>query len=107
MGNKEKLREIIVDNNFLATDAGQRFKDMYGVNYLAVISFAGRSRKHKSWEMSSGQYVTHLVIDCWGEIRVVLGDEDTDDLPTNLGRSKSIDFFTDAETKEWVTLLDW
>jgi hypothetical protein len=46
---KQKIKEIILDNNYFDTLAGQRFKEWNDIDrYSAVISFSGRSKEQKS-----------------------------------------------------------
>lgn len=108
----EKLKDIILDNNYFDTLAGQRFVEWNGIkNITAVISFSGRSKKQQCYRLTSESdsdaiYVTHLYVDRWGEVKVQLGSEDTDDFNTILHPSGiPIENFDDDILEEWVELL--
>ena len=114
MGLTEKLKNIILDNNYFDTLAGQRFVEWNDIkNIIAVISFSGRSKKRESYKLSSDSdsdvvYVTHLYIDRWGNVKVQLGDEDTDDFSSILIPSdEPIENFDDDTLREWIELLTW
>ena len=106
---KQKIKEIILENNYFDTLAGQRFKEWNGINNItAVISFAGRSKKHESYVMFTYDvvYVTHLMLDKYGNILVQESKEDTDDFSEILRpNAEPITNFKDEVLKEWVELL--
>lgn len=68
-----KIKDIILENNYFDTLAGQKFVEWNDIkNITAVISFSGRSKNRESYKLSSDSdsdvvYVTHLYIDRWGE----------------------------------------
>lgn len=112
MNNVEKLKEIILENNYFNTLAGERFRDWNGItNITAVISFSGRSKNQECYQLSTGSdsdgiFVTHLYVDRFGDVKVQLGSEDTDDFsvilhPTN----EPIEHFDTATINEWINLL--
>lgn len=108
MKNIEKLKEIILDNNYFNTLAGQRFREWNGIDcYLAVISFPGRSTERKSYELDKNSYVTHLMMDKSGVVRVQICDEDTDDFSVILhtGNTRPVTDFSETYLEEWVELL--
>lgn len=107
-----KLKEIILDNNYFDTLAGQRFVEWNGIKDIAaVISFSGRSKKQQCYRLTSESdsesiYVTHLYVDRWGEVKVQLGSEDTDDINVILHPGGiPIENFDDDILEEWVELL--
>lgn len=110
----QKIKDIILENNYFDTLAGQRFVEWNDVkNIAAVIAFSGRSRKRESYKLTSGSesddvYVTHLYVDRFGEVKVQLCTEDTDDFnlilcPSNI----PVEQFDDETLEEWVNLLTW
>lgn len=110
----QKIKDIILENNYFDTLAGQRFVEWNDVkNIAAVIAFSGRSRKRESYKLTSGSesddvYVTHLYADRFGEVKVQLCTEDTDDFnlilcPSNI----PVEQFDDDILEEWVNLLTW
>lgn len=104
----EKLKEIILDNNYFDTLAGQRFKEWNDINmYTAVISFSGRSKEQKSYELDKRAYVSHLMLDKYGNILVQISQEDTDDFSVILcpGNTRPVTDFSENCLKEWVELL--
>lgn len=109
----EKIRQIILDNNFLDTEAGQRFVEWNRINDIqAVISFSGRSKNQQCYRITASSdsdslYVTHLYIDRWGDIKVQLGSEDTDDFAGLLYHpsNEPITNFDPETIKEWISLL--
>lgn len=108
----EKLKEIILDNNYFDTLAGQRFVEWNDIkNITAVISFSGRSKKQQCYRLTSESdsdiiYVTHLYVDKYGNVKVQLGSEDTDDINVILHPSGiPIENFDDDILEEWVDLL--
>ena len=104
----EKLKEIILDNNYFDTLAGQRFKEWNDIDrYSAVISFSGRSKEQKSYELDKDSYVTHLMLDKYGNILVQISDEDTDDFSVILrpGNTRPVTDFSENYLEEWVELL--
>lgn len=115
MNMVNKIKEIILDNNYFDTLAGQRFKEWNDIkNITAVISFSGRSKNRESYPLTlwsdsdDVNYVTHLYIDKWGDVKVQLGDEDTDDFNAILMPSDiPIENFDDDILEEWVKLLTW
>ena len=107
-----KLKDIILDNNYFDTLAGQRFVEWNGIKDIAaVISFSGRSKKQQCYRLTSESdsdaiYVTHLYVDRWGEVKVQLGSEYTDDINVILHPSGiPIENFDDDILEEWVELL--
>ena len=109
-----KIKDIILENNYFVTLAGQKFVEWNDIkNIIAVISFSGRSKKRESYKLSSDSdsdavYVTHLYIDRWGNVKVQLGDEDTDDFSSILIPSdEPIENFDDDTLREWIELLTW
>ena len=112
MGLTEKLKDIILDNNYFDTLAGQKFVEWNDIkNITAVISFSGRSKNRESYRLTSESdsetiYVTHLYIDKWGNVKVQIGDEDTDDFNAILHPSGiPVESFDDDILEEWVNLL--
>lgn len=108
----EKIKNIILDNNYFDTLGGQRFMEWNEIRDVqAVISFGGRSKKRESYRLSSPSdsealYVTHLYIDRWGEVRVQLSNEDSDDMSFLLKpEGERIETFDDDTIREWVSLL--
>ena len=109
-----KLKDIILENNYFDTLAGQKFVEWNDIkNITAVISFSGRSKNRESYKLSSNSdsdvvYVTHLYIDRWGNVKVQLGDEDTDDFSSILTPSdEPIENYDDDTLREWIKLLTW
>ena len=109
-----KIKDIILENNYFVTLAGQKFVEWNDIkNITAVISFSGRSKNRESYKLSSDSdsdvvYVTHLYIDRWGNVKVQLGDEDTDDFSSILIPSdEPIENFDDDTLREWIELLTW
>lgn len=107
-----KIKDIILENNYFDTLAGQRFVEWNDIkNITAVISFSGRSKNRESYKLSSDSdsdvvYVTHLYIDRWGNVKVQLGDEDTDDFSSILTPSdESIENYDGDTLCEWIKLL--
>lgn len=112
MDYTEKLKDIILENNYFDTLAGQRFVEWNDIRYItAVIAFGGRSKKRESYRLTSESdsdtvYVTHLYIDKWGNVKVQIGEEDTDDFNAILHPSGiPVENFDDGILKEWVNLL--
>lgn len=108
----EKIKNIILDNNYFNTLAGQRFIEWNEIRDVqAVISFGGRSKLRESYRLSLSSdseslYVTHLYIDRWGEVRVQLSNEDSDDMSFLIKPSgERIESFDDETIREWVNLL--
>ena len=109
-----KIKDIILENNYFVTLAGQKFVEWNDIkNIIAVISFSGRSKK-ESYKLSSDSdsddivYVTHLYIDQWGNVKVQLGDEDTDDFSSILTPSdEPIENYGGDTLREWIELLTW
>jgi hypothetical protein len=110
-----KIKEIILENNYFDTLAGQRFKEWNDIkNITAVISFSGRSKNRESYPLTLWSdsdditYVTHLYIDKWGNVKDPLGDEDTDDFSSILMPSdEPIENYDDDILREWIELLTW
>ena len=110
----EKIKDIILENNYFATDAGQRFKEWNNINDIqAVIAFSGRSKNRESYRISASSdsdsiFVTHLFVDNYGEVWVLLQSEDDDDM-INLktGDCERIEFFGEETLKEWVKLFTY
>jgi len=113
MEPKQQIKEIILENNYFDTLAGQRFQEWNGVNrFRAVIAFAGRSKEFKSYELhnaasdSDAIYVTHLLLDYNDNILVQISQEDTDDFSVILRPNvEPIDDFDEDIIEEWVDLL--
>ena len=112
MNTIEKLRDIILDNNYFSTLAGERFVQWNDIkNIQAVISFSGRSKKQECYRLTSESdsesvFVTHLYIDKYGEVKVQLGSEDTDEFRVLLHPSGiPIENFDNDILEEWVDLL--
>ena len=110
----EKIKEIILENNYFDTLAGQRFVEWNDIkNITAVISFSGRSKNQECYKLSSesdsdGIYVTHLYIDRYGDVKIQLGSEDTDDINVILHpRGIPIEEIDEDILQEWVDLLTW
>ena len=108
----EKIKDIILDNNYFNTLAGQRFVEWNEIKDIqAVISFSGRSRNQQCYRLTASSdsdsiFVTHLYIDRWGQVRVQLGTEDTDDMNCILHPSgEPIEAYDEETLKEWVKLL--
>ena len=109
-----KIKDIILENNYFDTIAGERFREWNDIkNITAVISFSGRSKSRESYKLSSDSdsdvvYVTHLYIDRWGNVKVQIGDEDTDDFSSILTPSdEPIENYDDDTLREWIKLLTW
>ena len=109
----QKLGEVVFDNNFFNTLAGERFKEIYDVSSVqAAISFAGRSKKHESFAITAESdhelyYITHLYIDTSGHLMVQVCSEDDDDFAVLIHPSGySIKEFETEVLKEWLNLLD-
>ena len=107
-----KIKDIILENNYFDTLAGQKFVEWNDIkNITAVISFSGRSKNRESYRLTSESdsetiYVTHLYIDKWGNVKVQIGDEDTDDFNAILHPSGiPVESFDDDILEEWVNLL--
>lgn len=112
MDYTEKLKDIILENNYFNTLAGQRFVEWNDIRYItAVIAFGGRSKKRESYRLASGYdggtvYVTHLYVDKYGDVKVRMGPEDTDDFDVIIHpRGVPVECFDDDVLKEWVDLL--
>lgn len=110
----KKIKTIILENNYFDTLAGQRFKEWNDINDItAVISFSGRSKRQECFHLTSGSesdavFVTHLYVDRWGNVKVQLGTEDTDDINVILHPSdEPIEHYDDDTLREWVELLTW
>lgn len=113
-GAVDKIKDIILENNWFNTLAGQRFKEWNDIkDIVAVIAFSGRSKKQECYKLTSSSdsdtmYVTHLYIDKWGNVKVQLGTEDTDDINLILHPSNErIELFDDETIEEWIKLLTW
>lgn len=111
-GAVDKIKDIILENNYFDTLAGQRFKEWNDIkDIVAVIAFSGRSKKQECYKLTSSSdsdtmYVTHLYIDKWGNVKVQLGTEDTDDINLILHPSNErIELFDDETLEEWIKLL--
>ena len=109
-----KIKDIILENNYFDTLAGQKFVEWNDIkNITADISFSGRSKNRESYKLSSDSesdvvYVTHLYIDRWGNVKVQLDDEDTDDFSSILTPSdEPIENYDDDTLREWIELLTW
>ena len=112
MDYTEKLKDIILENNYFDTLAGQRFVEWHDIRYItAVIAFGGRSKKRESYRLTSESdsdmvYVTHLYVDKYGDVKVRVGSEDTDDFNVIIHpRGIPVEHFDDDILKEWVDLL--
>lgn len=110
----EKIKNIILENNYFTTLPGDRFMEWNGIrNITAVIAFAGRSKKQESYKLSTesdseSMYVTHLYIDQYGEVKAQISSEDDDDFELILHPSNiPVESFDDEILKEWVNLLTW
>lgn len=103
----DKIKNIILENNFFDTMSGERFKEFYDLNNIsAVISFSGRSKNQECYKLPNGTYVTHLYINKYGDIKVQVSNEDTDDFsilqrPSNI----AIEKFDNETIRKWVELL--
>lgn len=113
-GAVDKIKDIILENNWFNTLAGQRFKEWNDIkDIVAVIAFSGRSRKQECYKLTSSSdsdimYVTHLYVDRWGNVKAQLGTEDTDDINLILHPSNErIELFDDEVLEEWIELLTW
>lgn len=107
-----KIKDIILENNYFDTIAGQRFVEWNDIKDIAaVISFSGRSKNQECYMLTSefdseSIYVTHLYVDKYGEVKVQLGSEDTDDINIILHPSGiPLENFDDDILEEWVKLL--
>ena len=107
-----KIKDIILENNYFDTLAGQKFVEWNDIkNITAVISFSGRSKNRESYRLTSESdsetiYVTHLYIDNWGNVKVQIGEEDTDDFNAILHPSGiPVENFDDGILEEWISLL--
>lgn len=114
MGTIEKIKDIILENNYFNTLPGDRFMEWNGIrNIVAVIAFAGRSKKQESYRLSSESdseavYVTHLYIDQSGEVKAQLSTVDDDDFELILHPSNiPVESFDEDILEEWVKLLTW
>lgn len=112
MNYTEKIKDIILDNNYFDTLPGERFKEWNGIKDIqAVISFSGRSKKQECYRLTSTSeseviYVTHLYVDRYGEVKVQLAGEDTDDFNLILHPSNEpLENFDDDILEEWIDLL--
>ena len=110
----EQLKDIILENDYFSTLAGQRFQEWNEIrNVTAVISVAGRSKKHKSFLLtpesdSDALYVTHLYLDPRGQVKIQLNREDTDDFSCILKPSdEPVEAYGEETLKEWVELLTY
>ncbi len=110
----EKIKDIILENNYFNTLPGERFVEWHGIkDIIAVIAFAGRSKKKESYKLTSSSdsdtiYVTHLYVDRFGEVKAQLSSEDDDDFELILHPSNEpIALFDDDILEEWVKLLTW
>ena len=113
-GLVEKIKDIILENNYFTTLPGDRFMEWNGIrNITAVIAFAGRSKKQESYKLSSesdseSMYVTHLYVDQYGDVKAQISSEDDDDFELILHPSGiPVETFDDEILKEWVNLLTW
>lgn len=112
MNEIERLREIILDNNWFDTPAGERFREMYGIcrNITGVMSFAGRSKDRCSYLLldSDETYVTHLYTDDKGNVYMQLSTEDTDELDAIITPIyEPVDELPEEILNEWIELLDY
>ena len=115
MNAKDKIKEIILENNYFDTLAGQRFQEWNGVRlFKAVISFAGRSKRRESYELLNSAsdsdlvYATHLLVDKYDNVWVQISQEDTDDFSVILHPNiEPIEDFDEDILEEWVELLTW
>lgn len=110
----EKIKDIILENNYFDTLPGERFKEWHGISDIqAVIAFAGRSRMKESYRLTNTSdsdviYVTHLYVDRWGEVKIQLSSVDDDDFELILHPSNEpIEMMDDEILEEWVKLLTW
>lgn len=110
----EQLKDIILENNYFDTLAGERFREWNGIrNIKAVIAFAGRSKKQQSYRLTSGSdsdaiYVTHLYIDMYGEVKAQLWSEDNDDFSAILRPSdEPVEAYGEEILQEWIDLLTY
>ena len=107
-----KIKDIILENNYFDILACQRFVEWNDIKDItAVIPFSGRSKNRESYRLTSDSdsetiYVTHLYIDKWGNVKVQIGEEDTDDFNAILHPSGiPVENFDDGILEEWVSLL--
>ena len=107
----EKLKEIILENNYFETLAGQRYHEWNEIrDVTAVIAFAGRSKKRCSYRLSDEEelYVTHLYLDLVGRVKAQICQEDTDDFSLILKPTgEPVEAFGEETLKEWVDLLTY
>lgn len=110
----DKIKEIILDNNYFDTLAGERFKEWNDIKDItAVISFSGRSKNQECYRLhltsesdSDVIYVSHLYIDKYESVKVQLTSEDTDDINVILHPSNEpIENYDDETIREWIDLL--
>jgi len=110
----DKIKEIILDNNYFDTLAGECFKEWNDIKDIdAVISFSGRSKNQECYRLrlssesdSDVIYVSHLYIDKYGSVKVQLTSEDTDDINVILHPSNEpIENYDDEIIREWINLL--
>ena len=108
----ERLKDIILENDYFCTLAGQRFREWNEIRTVtAVIAFAGRSKEHKSYRLNPDSesrplYVTHLYLDISGQVKVQIEPEDTDDFDCILKPTgEPVEAFGEETLKEWVNLL--
>lgn len=108
----DRIKKIILDNNYFDTLPGQRFLEWNEIRDVqAVISFGGRSKLRESYRLSppsdsEALFVTHLYIDRWGDVRVQTSNEDSDDMNFLLKPSGDrIEAYDDDTVREWIDLL--
>ena len=84
-----KIKDIILENNYFDTLAGQKFVEWNDIkNITAVISFSGRSKSRESYPLSL----------C----------SDTDDFSSILTPSdEPIENYDGDTLREWIELLTW
>ena len=108
-----KIKEIILDNNYFDTLPGIKFREWNNINNIsAVIAFSGRSKKRESYVLhtscsdSDVVYVTHLMVDVYGNILVQTSQEDTDDFAMILHPGvERIEDFEEDILEEWIDLF--
>ena len=117
----EQLKDIILENNFLDTLPGQRFKEWWPdalKDVTAVIAFAGRSKTRHGYklpgigsESDSNLFVTHLLVDRWNRVLVQIASDDDDTFDLILPHSQEptvpVENFSEEYLKEWVDLLTY
>ena len=110
----EQLKDIILENNYFDTLAGERFREWNDLRDIkAVIAFAGRSKRQRSYRLTSESdsesiYVTHLYVDRYGDVKIQLGSEDSDDFTSILHPSdEPVDAYDEETLQEWVDLLTY